>query len=338
MRDRPEEVTERELRLALADGWGIRAESLEYRPVGGGSYHWVAAGSWFVTVDDLDQKAWLGRRRPAVLAGLRTAMDTAAALRGDAALGFVVPPVPARDGRTVHPLGARYAVAVFPFLDGTTGRFGDPGSPRERAELVHMLAALHRSTPAVRRPPRAWIDLARRGDLDAALRELDQPWPGAPFAEPARALLAGTAGPIRRLLETFDRQAADVAARDPVITHGEPHPGNLIRVGAETMLVDWDTVGLAPPERDLWWVATETCDETCRYTDLTGRPVDPGMLAFYRLRWALDDISCFVHDLRARHVRRPGTPDSPDRPGTPDSLDAEHAWQALQITIAQLTR
>jgi len=89
------------------------------------------------------------------------------------------------------------------------------------------------------------------------------------------------------------------------------------------MLVDWDTVVLAPPERDLWMVATGTGGELHRYTDLTGRPVDATARELHRLRWALDDLSCFVRDLRAPHRRTPGT---------------EHAWDALQITIAQLTR
>jgi len=39
-----------------------------------------------VAVDDLDAKGWLGRARPAVLAGLRTAMDTAVTLRREAGL------------------------------------------------------------------------------------------------------------------------------------------------------------------------------------------------------------------------------------------------------------
>ena len=88
------------------------------------------------------------------------------------------------------------------------------------------------------------------------------------------------------------------------------------------MLIDWDTVGLAPPERDLWSLATETGDELRRYTELTGRPVDPAAIELYRVRWDLDDLSCFVRDLRAPHRRTPGT---------------EHAWQALQTIITQIT-
>ena len=88
------------------------------------------------------------------------------------------------------------------------------------------------------------------------------------------------------------------------------------------MLIDWDTVGLGPPERDLWMVTGEAGEEARRYArpDRPGRR--PGLLAFYRLRWALDDISAFVHRLRSAHRR---------------TADAEHAWLALQQTVAGLS-
>ena len=85
MKDLPDGMNERDLVHALADGWGIATESLRYAPVGAGSYHWTvgdAPGEWrFFTVDDLDDKGWLGRTRPAVLAGLQAAMDAAVTLR-----------------------------------------------------------------------------------------------------------------------------------------------------------------------------------------------------------------------------------------------------------------
>jgi spectinomycin phosphotransferase len=335
VRDRPAGVTERDVARALADGWGLAAETLRYAAVGGGSYHWVVTAGhrerWFVTVDDLDDKGWLGRTRQAVFSGLRAAMDAALWLRREAGLGFVLAPVPALDSLAVRPLGDRHAVAVFPFLPGSPGRWDEPLPEPELGELVAMLAALHRVDPAAARLPRREMGLSWRGDLEIALRELGRPWTGGPFAEPARALLAGAAGPVRRGLDTLDQWASGpAAAANLVITHGEPHPGNVIRVapgaragGAGLMLIDWDTVALAPPERDLWMVATETGDELRRYTELTGRPVDATALELYRLRWALDELSCFVRDLRALHRRTPGT---------------EHAWQALEITIAEIAR
>jgi spectinomycin phosphotransferase len=327
VRDRPEGIAERDVARALADGWGLAGWTLEYAPVGGGSYHWLAAGGVpgeqrFVTVDDLDDKGWLGRTRPVVLSGLRAAMDAAAVLR-QSGLGFVVAPVPALTGETVRPVGERHAVAVFPLLAGTPGDWHEPLPAPERGELVAMLAALHRVDPAAVRLPRIGAGLSWRGDLQTALAELGQPWTGGPYAEPARELLAGSARTVRRQLDALDRWVPRLAAADVVISHGEPHPGNVVHGDDGLLLIDWDTAGLAPPERDLWMVATESGDEMRRYAELTGRPVDPAALAFYRLRWALDDLSCFVRDLRAPHRRTPGT---------------EHAWEALEATVADLTR
>jgi len=327
VRDRPEGITERDVARALADGWDLAAWTLEYVPVGGGSYHWVAAGGAlgerrFVTVDDLDDKGWLGPTRPVVLAGLRAAMDAAVTLRRQAGLGFVVDPIPAATGETVLPVGDRHAVAVFPFLTGKPGDWAEPLPAPERAELITMLAALHGADPGSVRLPRFEAGISWRGDLETALGELGQPWAGGPYAEPARELLASAARTMRRQLDALDRWAARLASAEVVITHGEPHPGNVVHSDAGLLLIDWDTVALAPPERDLWSVVTGSGEEVRRYTELTGRRVDPAVLEFYQLRWALDDLSCFLRDLRAPHHRTPGT---------------EHAWEALEITIADLT-
>lgn len=323
VRDRPAGIGDGEVGHALAEGWRIDAADLRYAAVGGGSYHWAvrdgAGGRWFVTVDDLDDKPWLGDGRATVLDGLRAAMDTALALRREAGLHFVAAPDPALGGETARALDSRYAISVFPFLDGTSGRFGEDHPARRRGELAGLLAALHQATPTLTRPPVARIGLPRRAALDAALGGLDQPWLGGPYCEPARELLIRTADRVRSLLARFDQLAGRVAARAAVITHGEPHGANFMRAGTRTMLIDWDTTGLAPPERDLWMIASETGEELRLYTAATGRAIDPAALTFYRLRWTLDDMSAFIARLRAARER---------------TADADHAWRALQETIA----
>ena len=324
MRDRPAGVGERDLCDALAAGWHIDSSAVRYAPVGGGSYHWIvgdaAGGRWFATVDDLDEKGWLGDTRDAVAEGLATAMETAVALRQEAGLAFVLAPVMARNGAATVRLGQAYAVTVFPYQPGAAGRFGEELPPAERSHLVDMLAALHAATPRIATAPRHQVELAHRSDFEAALDQLGHPWDGGPFSEPARALLQAHAGQAERLLARFDRLAERVTALEPVISHGEPHPGNLLRAGTETLLIDWDTVALAPPERDLWWVSSDSSSaEARRYTQATGRRVDPAALLLYRLRWALDDVSIYTRRLRSAHSR---------------TSDAEHALRALEITLA----
>jgi spectinomycin phosphotransferase len=95
------------------------------------------------------------------------------------------------------------------------------------------------------------------------------------------------------------------------------------------VLIDWDTVGLGRPERDLWWVLGDAGDpgdpgdEGRRYTEATGRAINPDALTFYRIRWTLDDLAAFTQQLRAEHGRTP---------------DAAEAWQALRDTVAAAAR
>lgn len=324
MRDRPAGVGERELAHTLAEGWQVRVVTARYVPEGGGSYHWLVRDDqgrqWFVTVDDLDMKLWLGDTRPVVFTGLRAAMDTAFALCHSAGLRFVVAPAQALDGATVRPLGARYAATVFPFVHGESGRFGEDLPARQREQVVELLAALHRSTPAAPLAARREAVVPQRPVVEAALRELGQPWHGGPFAEPARALVTRSARHIRQLLASFDQLAEHMAALELVVTHGEPHSANLIRTGAGLMLIDWDTVGLAPAERDLWMIVSDSGQEARQYTEATGRPVDPAALELYRIRWALDDISAFLRMFRTTHDR---------------TADAEHMWRGMSSTLAR---
>jgi spectinomycin phosphotransferase len=219
---------------------------------------------------------------------------------------------------------------VFPLLCGDAGRWGEPLPAPERDELVTMLAALHGTRPAAVQLAPAATSISWRDDLETTLREVGHPWTGGPLAEPARALVAAAGGQVHRGLARWDRWADAIAkSAGLVITHGEPHPGNVMRTGARTgdrgrtelRLIDWDTAGLALPERDLWLVATEAGEELRRYAELTGRAIDRDALAAYRLRWSLDDISSFARQLRAPHRPTPG---------------AEHALRALRISLSQL--
>ena len=305
MKSRPSGVTDEAVRAALAEGWGLPAGRLRYTPAGAGGYHWTN-GRLFVTVDDLDAKPWLGSSRDQVFAGLRAAMDTARAL---AKLPFVLAPIPASSGGTVERLGERHAVTVFPYLDGAAGEWGQQPSD----DVVDVLAVLHSATGTVSAQPRP-VALPGRATLTAAL---DKPSSaGGPYADQVRALFAEAGPRVRDLLARFDQLAVAAAALPKVITHGEPHPGNVIRTAAGPILIDWDTVGLAPPERDLWLVGPGGFD---RYQAATGYHPDPAALDLYRLRWRLDDIAAYLTDLRqARHP----------------TADTEHALHTLESLLS----
>lgn len=310
MHEQPAGLDDKELATILVRQWELAVTGLTYLPVGFGGYHWLAAdraGSrWFVTVNDLP-----GAGNERARADVTAAMETAASLTHAADLDFVVGPVRTRRGHPVAWLRARYAVTVFPYSDGAPSGFGDVLTGRERTTLIRMLAALHKSTAVsdTTAVPVRRMELAERDVLTQSLMERATPWLGGPYAEPARALLAEYGDDLARALARFDVLVQKVSAdgRSLVITHGEPHPGNLLRARTGLLLVDWDTVGLARPERDLWWVLTSEGQEAACYTELTGQAISADALDLYRLRWTLDDISLFLAEFPGLHQQTPDT-------------------------------
>jgi spectinomycin phosphotransferase len=132
---------------------------------------------------------------------------------------------------------------------------------------------------------------------------VNQIWLGGPFSEPARQALASHAFGVAEKIALADRLASDVASRNGewVITHGEPHAANVMRTAEGHMLLDWDTVALAPPERDLCMVIGDTAAEAALYADATGRQVDDVAVSFFRLAWDLKDLAEWLNVLRSPH-------------------------------------
>ena len=294
---------------SLRDGWDFDVDAAEYLAVGAGSYHWEVTDKTgvrgFVTVDDLDQKAWLGDTRDVAFDGLQSAFDTSVALRG-AGLDFVVAPLPTRNGESLRRLDSHYTIALFPFVEGEAGQFGyfeddDDG----RSAVVAMLAELHQATAAVGSAVgTTGFDLPGRHHLEGALLYVDRVWTGGPLSEPAREAVRDSAGVLAELLTLADRLCAEAVKRggDWVVTHGEPHAGNVMRTGEGRVLVDWDTVALAPPERDLWMLVTGGTDAAADlYVRATGTQVNDAALDFFRLLWDLKDLTEYIKVLRSPH-------------------------------------
>ena len=89
-----------------------------------------------------------------------------------------------------------------------------------------------------------------------------------------------------------------------VVTHGEPHAGNVLwLIGGGFRLIDWDTVALGPPERDLWMFA-----------------LDSAAAELYRLRWWLEEVCLYVTELHGAHV---------------DDANTRASWRELRRCLAQ---
>ncbi|HLS39280.1 MAG TPA: phosphotransferase [Ornithinicoccus sp.] len=298
----PRDLAEADLSALVSRSWSLRVDRLVYLPVGFGSHHWdlrTAQGRrLFLTLDLLDPSDPDGHAER-----LRSALTTAALLAGGP-LPQAVAPVRTTDG-AVLARAPSYAVSLFPFLEDAqevTALELATGPARE--ERLDLLCRLHDATGLVRATVRP-DDLAvlGRAGLERALARLDEPWGTGPYAEGARELLRSRSGDLGAALEAYDARASRVrrGAAGWVVTHGEPHAANLLRVRGELVLVDWDTARLAPAARDLWMADTGH-GEVAEYRARTGRPVPEEELELYRVHWELSEIALYATDLSRPHV------------------------------------
>lgn len=336
MRTQPTDLSEATLSERLSAHWGLTGLDLVYVPLGFGSHHWRArdgrGGRWFVTVDD-HTGGRFGVAEAESPAALARAMGTAAALRG-AGLTFVLAPVPTRIGDLVAAIpGTHYTVTVFPYVAaGSVGEWGAFADEADRLGALRLVAEIHRATALVPAglPRTETLTVPLRDELLAALSDLDAPWAAGPYGEPARAALAGQGDRIAPAFATFDALVAPILADRSgwVVTHGEPHSGNVLRdADGGLLLVDWDTALFAPRERDLWMLtagdASGATTDWSAYTAITGvADISADAIRAYRLHWDLAEVASYVDWFRRPHVA---------------DADTETAWGGFRSSLAGLS-
>ena len=275
MRERPPHVSDDDVLAAVRTHWDGGADDVEHLPVGFGAHHWRARvqgrTALFVTLDAL------GTHHDAT--SLEAAYAGAAALAFR--LDFVVAGLPTHDLRYTVPF-AGGALSCTPWVWGERSP-----DPLTAAATAVLLARMHAVTPpsgirgGAARRPRPRRTTARVGDDRVGRRA-------------ARRAGSGRRGraPRRHRDRTARYRVLVEAARERpwVVTHGEPHVRNQLATPVRTLLVDWESVRLAPAERDLRWLPSDLVD------------ADPAMLELFDLEWWLDEVSQYADRFAAPHA------------------------------------
>ncbi|MEV0759064.1 phosphotransferase [Nocardia sp. NPDC050435] len=269
---------------AVRAHWLPDLHEIKYLPWGFGAHHWQAIGAGttlFVTLDQLEPRH--------TAASLEAAYAGAAALAAGSAA--VCAPLPADTGRYTVAVGSE-ALSVTPWLDGHSPTEAEAAEPAHAREVIRVLNGLHRATPPA--GIRRWTPQIGPDFADELAARTATTWTSGPLAEPARrALRARTAAVAtwtRRYLELANSALTHRGSWVP--THGEPHHRNQVITGDGLKLVDWESLALAPPERD--------------YADLgeaveSLRP-DPAMVELFALDWRLAEIAEYARWFAAAHT------------------------------------
>lgn len=244
--------------------------------------------SWCYRLDSL----WISVRRDRQ-GHVAAAYDVAHELR-QAGLEFILAPLAGQDGQVVHTVKG-LPVVVFPFVNAKPLAAAMPVTPQEAEEIISMISKVHEACASTElltedyRFPFAEeltesVAAAVKADADCG-----------PYSQRLHQLIVRQRDYIRSL-ETEAEQVACFCARTetrPVLTHGEPSAGNVLRSESGLLLADWGGVMWGPPERD-WYHVRRSLGLAieCR----------PQFLRFYKLRWVLGEISEYTTHFGAEHA------------------------------------
>lgn len=117
-----------------------------------------------------------------------------------------------------------------------------------------------------------------------------------------------------------------------VVTLGEPGTWNTLKTPTGFVIVDWDFVQLAPPERDLWDLAESDSLVLAAYAEATGTAVDAAALALFRMWSDLSEIAGYICLFRDVHT------DTEDAAESSQNLEfflrPSERWPHLQLIQA----
>ncbi len=284
MRERPDELTDAAVLAAVAAGWG-GVDRVAHLPLGFGAHHWRAAHAdrpvWFATYDRAE-----GRRA----AELADAHEAALRL-AEQGLAFIVAPTARTDGAQLLPV-AHGVLSCTPWLDGVplpADAFDEPGTLDEEVEMLQRLHAA--AAPA---SLRRWGPVPGEEVLGRLREATAERWEAGPLGEDARIAIVARLDAIADWVGRHRDLATVAGSRRWVPTHGETQPANQLRTPAGILLVDWESVRLAPWERDL--AALVAAGHAERVDP------DPAMLELFALDRRLGEIDGFARWFRAPHA------------------------------------
>jgi spectinomycin phosphotransferase len=278
VRERPPEVGDADVLAEVRRTWDADVDRVEHLPVGFGAHHWAAyAGDrarLFVTFDRLEPKRTAAR--------LEAAYAGAAAL-SQAGLEFVLAGCATPDGSFTVPV-AGGALSCTPWRERT------PDAPPDLPWTTAALGRLHATDPPPGLPP--WRPVVGP-DFAATIATLThEEWGPGPFAAEARAGVSAHLTDLDRWTRRYHHLAEVARGRAWVATHGEPDSGNQLLTPEGRLLVDWESLKLAPAELDLRILVDEGAQTVA----------DPAMLELFDLEWRLGEVNEYAAWFAAPHT------------------------------------
>jgi spectinomycin phosphotransferase len=280
---------------ALEAGFGTRVAALAFLPIGND------ADSWAYRVEEAGGPSRFLKVRADADAMPGAAVPAHLQRHG---VPEVLAPLPTRGGAP-YLVVDRFALALYPMLDAGPG--AEVGmSPDQWRRLGATVARVHALAPTpelTRLVGRETFRPSRRELLPRLEAVVARPDRDDPVAGELAAFWRARRQVIDALVERADRlgrRAARSPSR-PVLCHADLHTWNvLVDADRRLWIVDWDEAVLAPRERDLMFVVggighglVGPADTERFFRGYGQTSLDPGLLAYYRCAWAVQDVAAY---------------------------------------------
>lgn len=287
MNNPPVSPTDAEILETIQCHWDLDLDAVAYFPAGFGAHHWQGshngAPTAFITLDQPGDDDQLRDLEGAYAAAYQLAVE---------GLAFVIAPLPTLGGAFTSPLSDG-VVSVTPWTQGETPTAEAAAESEHLERTIQTLRQLHacswpESLPLWR--PRVAADFA-----DQLRMFLADPWANGPQGEQAHRLISSHIDAIERINSRYHALASIAVPNSHlwVPTHGEPHFANQMLVDGDLTFVDWETLRLAPKERDVFGIPA------------AGRSAfdpDPDMIELFSLEWTLCEIDEYATWFRGLHT------------------------------------
>ena len=221
----------------------------------------------------------------------------------DLGISQIIAPLAAKDGQLWADLDS-FKLILYPFVAGHNGyelelsdrHWIELGATLQRIHTAAVPAALLAGLPRESYAAR-WREMVRLGLRRAAQGDFSDP-----VALECAALIQARRAEMLELVRRSERLAQALLARPLqfVICHADLHAGNvLMAAGGGFYLIDWDTLILAPKERDLMSIGaglfghwrTPQEEETLFYRGYGPTQINQDALAYYRYERIIEDLA-----------------------------------------------
>ena len=229
----------------------------------------------------------------------------------DQGIQHIIAPLATRAGRLWEHLDALdgFNVLLYPFIEGDNG-WEVALTDSQWVKFGVALKAIHSLTP-----PPVLMSQLQRETYSPKWREIVRGFQARVddevFADPISAQLAALLKTNRAVVDDLSARAQRLAqalrinpSLETVICHADLHMGNLlITATGDFYIVDWDTVILAPKERDLMFIGggigrLESPQEIALFYEGYGETqIDPVALAYYRYERIVEDIAAYCEQI-----------------------------------------